>query len=167
MFPGMLVHIWWNMWFFLLLGFFVIAFLVNIDAFFFKSILGLTSNCIILLCLCVFRSEKSLLCADLTSQRSHLLNSWKKTANRGKHSQTLSNIQWNGQSEKRAWFRVDNCKQQEDKAHNWQGGQWHSESSSETSGVVYFTCGPRHHTRRSGKVCKHSFPKNWSPLWKA
>jgi len=36
--------------------------------FFFKNILRLTSNCIILLCLCVFWSEKSLLCAVLTKK---------------------------------------------------------------------------------------------------
>jgi len=32
---------------------------------------------------------------------SHLLNSWKKTENRGKHSQTLFNIQRNRQAERR------------------------------------------------------------------
>jgi len=40
-------------------------------------------------------------------------------------------------------------------------GQWHSESTSETSGVVCFTWGWEliHHTR-SGKVCKQSFSKD-------
>ena len=39
-------------------------------------------------------------------------------------------------------------------------------SRSETSGAICFTCGAKHHTRRSGEVHKQSMSKHCSPLWK-